>query len=163
MEYVGLLGGMALALLGLYIGRRAAKNRQGLDELHEHIWRKARSISWYFTLVAIYMLLILSMLDAGVRLIPALSILLLVHLGSWGVAGGMLMAKMVEDDPGEGGKTQLLLSIFIGIVFLIGFGIVSALTENWKFLLFSLFPIFTMIMVFYAQAMFRRRQSRDPQ
>jgi len=163
MEYVGLFGGIVFALLGLYFGRRAAKKNRGLDELHDHIWQKARSISWYITLVAIYVLLILSILKVEISLIPALGILLLVHMGSWGVTGGFLMAKMAEGDTQESGKMQMLLSMLIGTVFLIGFGIVSAVTGNWKFFLFSLFPIFLTVTITYSQVMRRKKQHENPQ
>ena len=163
MEYVGLFGGIVFALLGLYFGRRAAKKNRGLDELHDHIWQKARSISWYATLVAIYVLLILGIFEIEISLIPAVSLLLLVHVGSWGVSGGFLMARMTEGDVRESGKMQVVLSMLLGTVFLIGFGIVSVLTENWKFLLFSLLPIFVSIVIIYSQAMRRRKQSGNPQ
>jgi len=155
MVYLGLYGGMVLGFLGWYFGRRAASKKRGLDEMYRFIWGKARSASWYFTMAAIYVLLILSISGVQISLIPALSILLLVHVGSWAIAGAYYSTKMSEN----GTKSpSVLLSLMIGIVVLMIFGIVSAITGNWKFLLFSLPPVFmtTMSTMFAG----RKRENR---
>jgi len=142
MEYAGLLGGTALGLMGWLLGRAAARKKGGLDEVHRHVWRRARSASWYVTLIAIYVLLALGLLDVEIGLVPALAILMLVHLAGWSVSGAWFMAAMAEGDPAETRRTRLLLAAFIGIAILTGFAIVSALTGNWLFFLFSLVPVF---------------------
>jgi|HigsolmetaAR203D_1030402.scaffolds.fasta_scaffold00610_7 hypothetical protein len=161
MEFVGLFGGMAIGLMGWYFGRRAARKNRGLDEVHEFIWQKARSVSWYVTLAAIYVLLILGMFQIELGLIPALGILLLAHLGSWSIAGAILMARLVDGDHRESGRTQALLMTMIGIVLLIGFGLASALTGNWKFLLFSLFPVLFMMSITFFQVKARNHRHRN--
>ena len=163
MEFVGLFGGMALGLLGWYIGRAAARRNPGLDEMHEYIWRKARSVSWYVTLGAIYVLLILALFRIEIGLVPALAILLLVHLVSWAVAGVSFIARLTEGDGTGAGKAQRLLVMIIGMVFLIGFGIASVLLENWMMMLFSMIPISFMVILVYAQSRTRKdhEQPRD--
>lgn len=81
---LGLYGGMIMGLVGWWFGRKKARENRGLDEVHQHIWQKARSHSWYITLASIYFLF--SLVIAGVEMSPAmiLGILLLAHLRKLG-------------------------------------------------------------------------------
>lgn len=51
---IGLYGGMICGIIGWWFGRKKARGNRGLDEVHYHIWQKAKSYSWYVTLGAIY-------------------------------------------------------------------------------------------------------------
>ncbi|MGV3465023.1 MAG: hypothetical protein ACO1OT_07005, partial [Heyndrickxia sp.] len=63
---IGLYGGLLMGGFGWWYGRKKAMKNRGIDELHHHIWEKARSYSWYFTIATIYVLF--SMYAFGVPL-----------------------------------------------------------------------------------------------
>jgi len=67
---IGLYGGAVFGILGWWFGRWMAKKQRGLDELHEHIWQKARSISWFFTLATIYVLFSLVIFGIELKAAP---------------------------------------------------------------------------------------------
>ncbi|TDL78768.1 hypothetical protein [Peribacillus frigoritolerans] len=83
--FIGVYGGMAAGLIGWWLGMYFAKKKRGIDEVFHFIEQKSRSISWILTIAAIYVLF--TLLLFGVNISPAvlLSILLMVHLGSWGI------------------------------------------------------------------------------
>jgi|SRR5699024_9648375 len=110
---IGLTFGMISGLIGLIFGRQQAKKRRGLDEVHDHIWKTARSISWYTTLVAIYILLFLALFGLIVSLVKALSILLVVHLFSWGTVGAYLSANMYYEEKADRNLYHFLIVYFI--------------------------------------------------
>lgn len=149
MEYVGIFGGLTLGILGWFFGREAARKRGGLDEMNNYIWTKARSTSWYFTAAAIYVLMTLELLGVELSIIPALSILLFVHLSSWAVAGLLYSSRLIQNVP----NYTIVLSSVIFAFFLLFFVFVSLFTDNWKFLLAAIPPIVmnTIIMVIVAR------------
>lgn len=135
---IGLYGGAVCGILGWYFGRRMAKKQRGLDELYEHIWQKARSISWFFTLAAIYILF--SLVVFGIELSPAmvLGIIMLVHIASWGITGMILSINMNMTEPLKPSRVKLGISVMA--VSLILFTILSITTGNWLFLIVSIPP-----------------------
>jgi uncharacterized membrane protein YvlD (DUF360 family) len=160
MEFVGLFGGMALAIVGWYVGRVMAKKNHGLDEVNEYIWRKARSVSWYCTLAAIYVLMILGAFEFEIGLFPALGILLLVQLTSWALTGAWFMVKLTEGDHTESSKALPMLAMIIGLVLLICLGIISVFTRNWNFILLGFFSIWFMVIMTYTQSRLRKKQDQ---
>ncbi len=135
---VGLYGGAVIGILAWWFGRRMAKKQRGLDELHDHIWQKARSISWFFTLASIYLLFTLIMF--GMELSPAivLAVIMVVHMTSWGFTGMILSINMNMSEPLKPSKVKF--GIFIVALSVICFGILSITTGNWWFLLASVPP-----------------------
>lgn len=130
---MGIYGGLTIGLLGWLFGRQAAKKRRGLDEVHDYVWRKARSTSWYFTIAGIYVLLTLELMNVKLSLIAAFAILLFIQMSSWSVAGMYYTVRLTED--AAPGKSILKLSAVIGSSVLIFFVILSAVTGEWRFLL----------------------------
>lgn len=98
---IGLYGGVVAGLMGWWYGRKKAREQRGLDELHDHVWTKAKAYSWYCTLVALYVLF--SLVIFGVKISGAviLGILLMVHLTSWAMAGVILNIRYTYHDPGD--------------------------------------------------------------
>jgi len=139
MVYIGIYGGLALALLGWFFGRQAASKNRGLDEVHTYVWSKARSTSWYFTTVAICLLIIIDLSGIKLSVVPVLSILLFVHLASWGIIGLVHTFNLNNETPFI--KSPIIIHAIIGSFFFIFFTILSILTDNWKFLLGALPPI----------------------
>jgi len=143
MGFIGLYGGLAFAILGWFFGRRQAKKENGLDEMNSFIFTKARSISWYFTIVTIYVLFSLALLDIELSLIFALAILLFVHMGSWAISAIVMSIRLSsnpENIKEQTTKKQIILSGLIGGSILLFFTIMSAATGNWKFLLVAIPP-----------------------
>ncbi|RIW31373.1 hypothetical protein D3H55_15485 [Bacillus salacetis] len=134
----GLYGGAILGILGWWFGRRMAAKQGGLDELYEHIWQKARSISWFFTLAAIY--IFFSLLIFGVELNTAmvLGVILLVHFASWGFTGVILSINMNMSEPLKPSRVKFGISVVA--ISLIIFTITSIITGNWFFLIASIPP-----------------------
>lgn len=124
MEIGGLIGlsfGIIMGLIGLIMGRKKAKKRRELDEFHHHIWEKTRSISWYVTLVVIYILLILALLGFITSLIKSLSILLVVHLFTWAIIGSYLSSRLYAGAKADRQLRYFSLVYFIvlGLIFII--------------------------------------------
>jgi len=133
---IGLYGGAILGLLGWYYGRKLAKKQRGLDETHDHIWKKARSYSWYVTLFTIYILFSLYLFDITFSVPFALSMLILAQLASWALIGSFFTTLMYSE-------TEIKISSFaIGMVIIIVsallFLVLSLLTNSWLYLLISL-------------------------
>lgn len=135
---IGLYGGATFGILGWWFGRHLAKKKRGLDELHDHIWQKARSISWYFTLAAIY--IFFSLVAFGIELSVAmvLGVLLIVHMSSWGFTGMVLSLNLNIAEPLKSSK--ITVGIIIVLVSLISFTVLSISTGNWWFLMVSIPP-----------------------
>lgn len=142
MAYIGLFGGLTIGILGWFFGRLQAKKNNGLDEMNSYIYTKARSISWYFTTVTIYILFSLALFDVTLSLILALAILLFVHLGSWGISAIILSTKLTIDSENvnEVFKYRMILSITIGASCIVFFTIMSIVTGNWMFLVVAIPP-----------------------
>jgi len=135
---IGLYSGMILGLFAWWFGRKQARKNRGLDELYFHIWQKARSYSWYVTLGTLYVLFSLILFVIEISAAIVLSILIIAHLGSWSIIGGVLSINMSNPDLLE--PSRVKLGIIIIAVSIIVFTIISILTNNWKFLLFSILP-----------------------
>lgn len=135
---IGLYGGVIGGLLGWWFGRQKARKNRGLDELYYHIWQKARSYSWYVTLGALYVFF--TLLNFGIELSTAmvLGILLLTHVASWGIIGIMMTINMSSAAPLQ--LSRVKVGLFVFMTSIIVFTIISILTTNWLFLLFSIPP-----------------------
>lgn len=151
MGYVGLFGGLLFGIAGWYFGRRRMAINNGLDEVLSYIAAKSRSISWYFTIVAIYVLFSLEVFGLSIGTIPSLAILLFVHLGSWGLTSLILHSRMTHDPDETGnGKLQLVQGIAIGVSILILFAIFYVVSGNWRFLLAAIPPILLNVIIMIA-------------
>ncbi len=101
------------------------------------------------TLAAIY--IFFSLVVFGIKLSTAmvLAVLLFVHLGSWAIIGLILTINMYRPIPFK--PSYVKLGISINVASLLIFTIISILTNNWLFLLFSILPsmmgIFTALTV----------------
>lgn len=135
---IGLYGGAVIGILSWWFGRRMAKKERGLDELHAHIWQKARAISWFFTLASIYLLFTLIMFGMELRAAIVLAVIMVVHMMSWGFTGMILSINMNMEEPLKPSRVKLGISIVA--VSLIIFAILSIATGNWWFLLASVPP-----------------------
>ncbi len=135
---IGLYGGVIGGLLGWWFGRKKARKNRGLDELYYHIWQKARSYSWYVTLGALYVFF--TLINFGITLSTAmvLGILLLTHLASWGIIGIILTINMFSTAPLKPSRVKIGIIVFVTSI--IVFTIISILTTNWLFLIFSIPP-----------------------
>src|SRR5690625_2010148 len=94
---IGLYGGALIGLIGWYVGRNKAKKQRVLDEIHDHIWQKTRSYSWYLTLFTIYILFTLHVFGITLSVSTVLGLVLLIHLGGWGIIGVILTALMYNE------------------------------------------------------------------
>lgn len=142
MVYLGIYGGLLFGIAGWYFGRRAAAKKNGLDEMHDFIAAKSRSISWYFTIAAIYVLLSMEAFGLSIGTMPSLGTLLFVHLGSWAAANTILTVRMTTEAEEAGvNKLRLVISIWIGTSVIVAFAILSAITEEWRFLLAAVPPV----------------------
>ena len=92
--FLGIMLGIFGGLLGLWLGRRAAAKQRGLDERYEMIRLKARSSSWLFTLLTVYLLFFLLLFGANLSPAPVLGVLLLIHMGSWALSIFYYQAKL---------------------------------------------------------------------
>lgn len=135
---IGLYGGATFGILGWWFSRRMAKKKRGLDELHDHIWQKARSISWYFTLAAVYILFSLVVFGIELSVAMALGVMLMVHMSSWGITGIILSINLNMTEPLKPSKVKF--GIAIVAVSLIFFTVLSITTGNWWFLIVSIPP-----------------------
>lgn len=135
---IGLYGGATIGILGWWFGRRLANKNRGLDELYEHIWQKARSISWYFTLVSVYIFFSLLLFGIELNLAMVLGVMLTVHLASWGITGMILSINMSMENPLK--PSRVKFGIVIVAVSLISFTVLSIITGNWWFLIVSIPP-----------------------
>ncbi|MFS0816335.1 hypothetical protein ABC382_05070 [Lysinibacillus sp. 1P01SD] len=135
---IGLYGGVIGGLLGWWFGRKKARKNRGLDELYYHIWQKARSYSWYVTLGALYVFFTLIIFGIKLSTAMVLGILLLTHIASWGIIGIILTINMSSTAPLKPSRVKIGIIVFVTSI--IVFTIISILTTNWLFLIFSIPP-----------------------
>src|SRR5699024_12364660 len=83
------------------------------DEVHYYIWKRARSYSWYATLLIIYVLLLLSLLGVLLSTIKVFSVLLIVHLFTWASVGLYLSASMFNEEKADKNVQWVLLALLI--------------------------------------------------
>lgn len=141
---IGLYGGMLFGLFGWWFGRRSALKKRGLDELYELIWQKARSYSWYATLVTIYVFFSLVVFGFELSVVMVMGILLIVHLGSWGIAGAILSVNMYSEAPFKLSRVVVGLSVS-GIAVII-FTVTTIATADWRFILMGVpFVLFSVV------------------
>lgn len=133
---IGLYGGMICGLLGWYIGRVKAKKQRALDETHNHIWQKARSYSWYVTIVGIYILFSLYLFGLTFSVAAALGILILIQLGSWGIIGMLLTGFMYNEK--EIKVSDLLIGICIIVISTLLFVSLAIIMDQWMYFIMTL-------------------------
>lgn len=133
---IGLYGGALFGLLGWYIGRKKAKKQRGLDELHDHIWQKTRSYSWYITLFAIYILFSLHVFGVPLSVVAVLGVLLFIHLGGWGIIGVILTASMYNEK--EIKVPDLLIGICIIVISTLLFVCLAIMMDQWLYLIMTI-------------------------
>lgn len=150
MGFIGVYGGLFFGLLGWFIGRHIAKKKRGLDELYQYIWQKARATSWMITAVAIYVFFTLELSGITINTIPLLSMLLFVHLVGWAISG--VVYSIYVTDSARFLNNKIMLTVIICITILILFLVISIVTHNWRFFLFSLPPVFLNIMLSFRQS-----------
>lgn len=109
---IGLVGGIIAGLSGWYFGRKGAQKQGELDEVNDYIWQRARSISWYVTLLAIYVLFFLYAFEVPISTPASLALLLFVHLLSWAMSGSFLSLRIYNESKGDRKKYILLMGYF---------------------------------------------------
>src|SRR5690625_709861 len=112
--FIGLYGGALMGLIGLFYGRAKAKKQRALDETHDHIWQQSRSLSWYATLISIYILFSLHLFGFPLTIASVLGILLIVHMGALAFSGAMLYFFFYSE-------LVIKFSVFVFSVFIIIF------------------------------------------
>ncbi|MCG1023435.1 hypothetical protein EKQ44_17475 [Sutcliffiella horikoshii] len=135
---VGLYGGAVMGILAWWFGRHMAKKQRGLDELHAHIWQKARAISWFFTLASMYILFTLVIFGMELTAAMVLAVIMLVHFASWGITGVVLSINMNMEEPLK--PSRVKFGIVTVALSLLLFLVLSIATDNWWFLLASVPP-----------------------
>ncbi|WP_274308493.1 hypothetical protein [Solibacillus daqui] len=135
---IGLYGGMVCGILGWWFGRQKAKKNRGLDELYYHIWQKARSYAWYATLGAIYIFFSLIMFGVELSTAMVLGIILLTHIGSWGIIGIVLSINMSSTVPLQPSRVKIGITVIACSIII--FTTISIMTNNWLFLIASIVP-----------------------
>lgn len=135
---IGLFGGMIFGAFGWWYGRHKAKQNRGLDELYRHIWRTARSTSWYFTLAALYLLFSLHLFGIEMSIGMVLGILILVHIGSWGIVGGIVSVNMSVEDPLQ--VSRVFIGASIMVISTLFFAILAIAFKNILIILLGIIP-----------------------
>ncbi|WP_274361911.1 hypothetical protein [Paenibacillus thermotolerans] len=79
----GIIFGAAGGAFGWWWGRRQAARKRGLDERFETISVKSLETAWKITLAAIYIIFILLVFGVQLPAVPAIGILMLVHMAGW--------------------------------------------------------------------------------
>lgn len=133
--FIGLFGGLLFGLAGWYFGRKKAADQRALDETHSYVWQKAKSFSWYVTIVAIYLIFILYLMGVTMSIPMILSMLMLTQLSSWAFGGLYISARIY-------GWVDVNVKFMIGIgaiIFsVILFLVLVLITENIYYLLCSI-------------------------
>ncbi|MFD2130142.1 hypothetical protein ACFSKI_02570 [Pseudogracilibacillus auburnensis] len=132
---LGLYGGLFCGVLGWYFGRKKAAKQRGLDEVHEHIWQKAKSFSWYITIITIYFLFTLYVLGVTLHVPAVLGILMLVQMASWGFGGAVLTGLMFS---GKEIDSNFIIGITVIVLSVLLFVILAIVSDSWLFLFGSI-------------------------
>lgn len=144
---IGVVGGLLFGIIGWWIGRKQAEKERGLDELHDYIWSKARSYSWYATIAAIYLFFIIYLFGYELSLAMVLALLILVQLGSWAITGMVLSVTFSQES--ESRQTKTVTGILMILISFIVFFVLTVVTENWIFIvgifLFGAIGVFMLI------------------
>lgn len=135
---VGLFGGMIFGALGWWFGRQKAKKNRGLDEFNRHIRQTARATSWFFTLGAMYLFFSLHLFGVKMSLAMVLALLILVHVGSWGIIAVALTVNMSIPEPLK--VSRMVIGVFIIVVTTLTFTIITIIMKNPLILALSILP-----------------------
>lgn len=123
--------GLLCALLAAYFGKRKAAKHNGNDEVQDHIFKTARSFSWYATIVTIYVMFTLYGVGVDMGVPPTIGIIMLVQMASWGISAPVLnYYYSVEKTPNMNGVIGILIILVSVALFII----LAVVTENWLFL-----------------------------
>lgn len=145
---VGLCGGALMGLGGWWFGRKKARKQRGIDEVHDHIWQKARSYAWYATLVGIYFFFFLLMINIPLKTSMTLGILLFIHMGTWALSG--IILTVFIHTPEYIRPVQLSIGITIILVTTITFTILTIAQSEVRYLFigipFALFGLLFLIL-----------------
>ncbi|MGG4491430.1 hypothetical protein [Metabacillus idriensis] len=144
--FLGLYGGMAAGFLGWWIGIYFAKKKRGIDEVFHFIEQKSRSTAWILTLAAIYVLFTFLLFEVNISAAAVLSIILMVHLGGWGISKVILSVQFSNGSDNESSYNTGLSYVIAGAVSVIFF-VASLITGNWYFFIFSLPSLIIVIIV----------------
>ena len=123
--------GVVCALTAAYLNKRKSAKENDNDEVRIHIFKTARSISWYATIATLYIMFTLYGIGIDLGVPPTVGIIMLVQLGTWGISAPVLSYYYsVEKIPNMNLITGLLI-ILVSTVFFIFMAIFSM---NWFFL-----------------------------
>ena len=129
---IGLYGGLLFGVLGWFFGRRKSAKNRGNDEVQDYVFKTARSISWFATIGTIYIMFTLLGVGVELSVAPALGIIMLVQMSSWGISAAILSYYFsMEKVP----NFNLLTGLTIIVVPAILFAVIAILAENWLLLL----------------------------
>lgn len=129
---LGLYGGLLCGVLGWYFGRRKGEKNRENDEVRDHVFKTARSISWFATIGTIYIMFTLLGVGIELSIAPTLGILMLVQMASWGISAAVLSYYYsVEKVPNFNPFIGLIIIVVPAILFII----IAIIAENWLFLL----------------------------
>ena len=117
---LGLTFGIIFGLVGWFFGNKEAKKQRSDDEVAKDIWQKTRSISWYVTLVVLYIFLFFVLFGVTISATKVLSILILVHLFSWAIVGVYLSSYYYNESKADRQIYKFLIAMFLilGIIFI---------------------------------------------
>ncbi|GGE69352.1 hypothetical protein [Priestia taiwanensis] len=139
---IGFLVGIACALGGWWFGRKKAREVRGLDERYVERARDARANSWIVTTVYIYAMFFLYIAGVSFSSAQLLGILLFIHVGSWGILTIYVNVRDTIDWEEQRKNRNQKLAFFISIFVLTAvpsiFLCISFLTDDWRYVLYSL-------------------------
>lgn len=147
----GVYGGLLCGILGWYFGRKKAKKQNGIDEMYHYLMGKSHSLTWYMTVAAIYVLMSLYIFGIDIGMMPSLGILMIVHVGGWGVSILILKAKYSDETFSLGKMANIIAFIFCAILATL-FLVVAIITEDWRFIIGAIAPVLISILMLISHA-----------
>lgn len=135
---IGLYGGLICGLIGWWFGRKLAKKNRGLDEFYQHIWKTARSYSWYLTIFVLYLLFSLNIFGVEMSVPMVLAMLMFIHIGSWGVIGAIITINLSRPEPFQ--MSPMMIGITIIVVSTSILTIIAILIKNIWILFIAVLP-----------------------